>query len=499
MAQLTKLLVVMSSLLTLSACTQTTRGTPAVEGPPRLLVVSSLIGYVEPCGCTVDLHLGGIARIATAVRRERTLGPTAVVVVGPTLFEKKVDAHRVAQEQAKARLLARSLDKIGIDATVLSPNELLYGRSFFDEVMGEKSNLDVTANTNGGDPRIIKIGKLKVGLIGAVEAGQDLPSGRSTTPVEPVIKAARELKSLGAHVIIGLGAMPRAQLRSVSKSVSDVDIWVLGDHPKEETTAAQFTDGYLVEAGDRGRNIGRLVFFNADQSGPLTDPVGDTARKRRRLEGQLRIARIMRSAGGAVVTAKIAKLEADLKRLDTPPTDGKRFEYTLVPIRQALVRTAPINDWVDQYNDSLKALNLAQAGEVKPVPKGTSGYVGREACQDCHDDAVTFWRTTRHANAWKTLENDQKTFDAECVSCHVTGWQAPGGTVLGKVKGLTDVQCEVCHGPGSRHVESGGDTDLIQLKVTESTCTRCHNEHHSPKFNFDKYVRKIVGKGHQMR
>ena len=483
----------------LSACSQTRPSDGAEDGPPRLLIVSSLIGYVEPCGCTVDLHLGGIDRIATAVRRERTLGPTAVVVLGPTLFEKKAAQHRVAQEHAKARLLARSLKKIGIDAVALSANELFYGRSLFKDILGDAASLDVTANAPGGSPRIIRIGRLKVGLVGASIGRTDVPTGMTTPPHEPVQTAAQKLREAGAHVVVGLGSLPRAELRQLSKKVPEVDIWVLGDHPQEETAAAAFSDSYLVEAGDRGRNLGRIVFFDAEQPGPLKDPAGDSLRKKKRIEGQLRIAQIMRSAGGEIVKARIAKLEGELKSLERPQKEGKRFEYTLIPIRQTLVRTAPINGWVDEYNASLKALNLAQAGDVPPVPEGQSGYVGRTECEDCHPEAVTFWRATRHANAWKTLENDNKTFDAECVGCHVTGWQSPGGTVLGKVNGLSDVQCEVCHGPGSRHVESGGDTEFIELKVTEATCTRCHNEHHSPKFDFSKYVRKIVGKGHEMR
>ena len=102
--------------------------------PPRILVISSLIGYIEPCGCTIDLLLGGIARIATLVERERALGPTSVVLVGPHLFEKKVEPHRVAQEKAKAKLIARSLKHIGIHTVTLTPNELIHGPKFYEQI-----------------------------------------------------------------------------------------------------------------------------------------------------------------------------------------------------------------------------------------------------------------------------------------------------------------------------------------------------------------------------
>ena len=73
----------------------------------------------------------------------------------------------------------------------------------------------------------------------------------------------------------------------------------------------------------------------------------------------------MISAGGEAVKTRIAALEAKIAALESPERTGKRFEYTLVPIRQALVRSAPVKTWLDEYKGSLKALNL-QAGESSP-------------------------------------------------------------------------------------------------------------------------------------
>ncbi len=478
------------------ACSNQRRDLEQTEGDPRILLVSSLIGYVEPCGCTVDLHLGGIDRLATAVRRERKQGPTAVVVLGPTLFEKTVKPHRVPQEKVKARLLARSLQKIGIDAVAFTPNELFYGDDFFQELMPDASALEVTANGPTGGPRIVELGALKVGLFAVSPPGQKTPAGQTGEVNEAVTASVATLKSRGAHVVVGIGLMPRPELRKVTRNTKGVDIWVLGDKPLEETSAADLVGSYLVEAGDRGRNIGRLVFRDAAQPGPLRDPKGDIDRKRRRLEGQLRIAKIMALSGGPAVQKKTERLNAELAALNQSQSTGKRFEYSLVPIKQELTRSAPIAQWVDTYNASLKELNLANAGSVPPVPDGQAGYVGMDTCDGCHADAVTFWRRSKHAMAWKTLELDQKTYDAECVSCHVTGWQMPGGSILGKTQGLENVQCEVCHGPGSLHVDAGGDSELIKLNAPEKLCVNCHNDHHSPKFNYQTYMKKVIGPGH---
>jgi hypothetical protein len=93
------------------------------------------------------------------------------------------------------------------------------------------------------------------------------------------------------------------------------------------------------------------------------------------------------------------------------------------------------------------------------------------------------------------LEADEKTFDVECVECHVTGWQAPGGAVLGQLDTLKDVQCEVCHGPGAVHAELGDGSRIVR-DPPEAVCVECHNEHHSPTFDFVRYRPKILGPGH---
>ena len=60
------------------------------------------------------------------------------------------------------------------------------------------------------------------------------------------------------------------------------------------------------------------------------------------------------------------------------------------------------------------------------------------------------------------------------------------------------MQCEVCHGPGSKHVaEEGLEEPLaIRKETPASTCTVCHNEQHSDTFQYEAYLRDILGPGH---
>lgn len=469
------------------------------DGPPRLLVVSSQIGYVEPCGCTVDLLLGGIDRMATLIDAERRAGPAAVLVVGPHLFDKAPKPHQVGQEEAKAQLIARAMRRIGVDAVAPTAKELLRGRPFFDG-LGGPIGPDVTANIAGGHGRLLTLGTLKVGVFGVATEGDQLPGGTATDPSARAKVEAQRLRDEGATVVVALSNLSRRATRKLSRKARNVDLWILGDRPKEEAEASPVKGGYLIEAGDRGRNVGRIILHDAEGPGPLKDPAGDGARARKALQLQLQMRSDMyRRTPSPALKTQIDALQNQLAALAENTGSGKRFSYQLLPITKEVKAEPTLSGWVKTYNTNLKAINLAAAGEVAPVPEGKSGYAGDGECAECHEEAVRFWQKTAHAGAWQTLVKADKTFDSECVSCHVTGWRAPGGSVLGKTEGLQNVQCEVCHGPSLVHVDLGGDENWVKTRVPEAVCGRCHNDQHSPKFDYQKYLKEITGPGHKIR
>jgi hypothetical protein len=82
------------------------------------------------------------------------------------------------------------------------------------------------------------------------------------------------------------------------------------------------------------------------------------------------------------------------------------------------------------------------------------------------------------------------------VSCHVTGYERPGGSNVTHVNKLQNVQCEACHGPGSLHVASGGGTDIARTPA-ESVCRGCHHTPHvADDWDLSLSWSKIIGPGH---
>ena len=108
---------------------------------------------------------------------------------------------------------------------------------------------------------------------------------------------------------------------------------------------------------------------------------------------------MLQRTGAASLESKIARLQTELNEPPPQTPSGKRFEYQLTTMEPDLPRAAPYAVWIDEYKESLKALNLAHAGDVLPVPEGQSGYIGGAQCVDCHPEASEFWSKTRHAKA----------------------------------------------------------------------------------------------------
>jgi hypothetical protein len=76
-----------------------------------------------------------------------------------------------------------------------------------------------------------------------------------------------------------------------------------------------------------------------------------------------------------------------------------------------------------------------------------------------------------------------------CYSCHMTGFGQPGGFVsLEATPQMANAGCEVCHGPGAAHAESGGEKKLIKRKLTTKDCEVCHNAERVQNFNFKPLI-----------
>jgi hypothetical protein len=493
---------------TLLKITNTSTLNKGKQSPIQILILSDLIGYIEPCGCTIDLTLGGIQRTIALIKEAQAQGPTAVLVAGSHLFEyPEIAPDKKAQQVAKAKLIRQILYETPVHAFTPGINDLAAGYKFYQKMQKDFPLPDVTTNQVGGSAKIIQLGQVKLGVFAIAPVKSQLGIISENDQATPILQATQRsidsLKSQGADVIIAMATMERQALKVLAKQVKDIDFWVLGTKALEEKSLHKIDSSRarLIEAGDRGRHLARLTLYNAKIKGTFQDPLGQHQKEMRRLKRTILMKeKFSRGLGGMRTREQIAQLKTQLAQKEQQvvrvPYDQKVLHYKLQAIEDTLVKDPHVDTSITQYQEKLKTINLSVAGKVVPLPKNGNGYAGIKECEMCHPMAVKFWKETKHAVAWKTLEDANKTFDVECVSCHVAGWQKPGGSALGHTDLLKNVQCEACHGPSAKHAMVGGGEAWTKRSVPEKVCKTCHNKHHSPAFDYDTYLPKVIGPGH---
>jgi hypothetical protein len=175
-----------------------------------------------------------------------------------------------------------------------------------------------------------------------------------------------------------------------------------------------------------------------------------------------------------------------------------KLDYTNVPIDEKLPSDQALVQLYKDYQLLVKEENLLEKFVKVPLPNGLE-YLGSSSCgfgSNCHQYEYEKWPTKGHSTAYQTLVNVGSQYDPECVRCHVVGLEYETGFVSEKksLKDLRNVGCEVCHGPGSKHMMAvlmaEKDTETSEPK---SACIDCHTpEHSNYEGHEDEYLEKIV-------
>lgn len=119
---------------------------------------------------------------------------------------------------------------------------------------------------------------------------------------------------------------------------------------------------------------------------------------------------------------------------------------------------------------------LGLRGEDLPGEQAAARYEGAQNCAACHAQAWEAWRGSAHAEAWTALEREKATADPPRVRRATTGWLEKGGWVNHReTPELSGVGCEACHGRGSSHVFTRGESFKDMETDPAATCVRCHD------------------------
>jgi hypothetical protein len=185
-----------------------------------------------------------------------------------------------------------------------------------------------------------------------------------------------------------------------------------------------------------------------------------------------------------------------------------------VPNGSNAVLSAPvtINDASEivTFNPDLEGtyrISVTEGTYGDTVVINAAKYLGVENCKLCHNGAATQhyapWSETGHATFLdRGLDGELGAYYGEsCIECHTTGWDTLADNdgfddfdfVFPSVKkpGVADslagvypeamkranIQCESCHGPGSRHMGNAADGRMVS-SIGPDACAACHDDDH---------------------
>ena len=449
-----------------------------LDSPAALLLLSGQQeGYLEPCGCSAE-QIGGLLRRFDFVERVRKQNwPVSLVELGGLISKDPAHARGgLEQNKIKFDYALKALKLLGYDALALSADDLKIGvgetMGLFDNNLGERTKV-VVANVQPEKiyekvfrPSIIvKAGPVKLGITAVIDP--DAFAKLSDPDKDVTLTAIKSPEEVLPKVLVDL------------ESSSDYQVLLVQGPPALAKRLGEAFTGFDV------------VVATSEMADPLSH------------EPEM-------LGGGKTMLISIGKKGKYLGVLGVHPSEAKPLRFHLVTLNRRFDgAAAPMKALIEnEYRQTLKSLAVVENFVRLDVFNGAPGaaFVGAENCKDCHPNTFDKWFKTKHRKAFDALLGDPKpntAFDAECVTCHTTGfeytsgWKSPKATPY-----LAGNQCENCHGPASRHIADPDNAEFRKLMHLDAQqaernhfCYKCHDEDNSREFEFGKFYGDIVHKG----
>ena len=441
--------------------------------PPAgvILISGEQDGYLQPCGCT-DGQLGGLGRRYDFVEKLRARGwPVAPIDLGNLIHDPAGSRGGPAQSNIKFNIALQALAAMKYEAVALGPEDLKLGvAEILGALLNVKSPAILATNVRPDDA-----------FAGAIRPTATFRAGPVTVGVAAVLDPAafEALADPDKAALLKIEAPDVAIPRALAGFAKGVQVRVL----------------MVQGSGEEGKRLAEK--FPAFDLVVTTSKFDDPDERPESLNG------------GKTLMINVGKKGKYAGVVGLFPGSTPSVRYKRQPLSSPEFREAdPIRRLIDfDYQAVLK-----QAGVVENITRHTNvdgapgaTYVGAESCQGCHPKTFEKWASTKHARAYEVLANPKRNreYDAECISCHTTGFTYTSGWVSAeRTPYLKGNQCENCHGPSSLH---NAEPDNLAYRkpmalTAESAnktglCTNCHNEDNDPKFIFDARYAQIFHKG----
>ena len=349
-----------------------------------------------------------------------------------------------------------ALDRMGYVAHNIGEKDLDMGIDLLG-YLSQISNIDfissnIVDHTTQGlkiKPYVIKEIKseesiLKVGILGIVSPELIENTSQNIEVNDPVLSLKPLVSNLHdkADILILLSHAEMEESLKIAEVCPELDLIISGhlvDRP--DLYIKKVNNTYVIPVGEKGKYVGKITLLLPQKK-----------------------------------TGEDEHFNGLSPAIETIPLDGSYEDSTEIAMLLSI------------YQQRLKDEELL-AQVFKTDPPSNLTFIGNGDCALCHNRIFKHWEETGHASAYETLVKAEHEYDPECIACHVIGLNYfTGFETMESTPELKGVGCESCHGPGSSHKETQSKD---YGKVDVENCEICHNDEHSPNFEFEEYWQKI--------
>ncbi len=433
----------LTGLALCASCVLEVSPEPAGESPETtdaliIFFTGNGLGELKPCGCSGG-QLGGLDRRAAVfnrVPREKRL----IIDTGSLV---KDDSE---QDLIKFNIILQALKLLDYDLVSLSEKD-------------------------------IEIGK-NVGLLDDAGPGSNIISPQGSSDMNIPAKFTKRLSFKDKRVVVTIAAFdaksaPIEQIGQLFGSGSDVSSSRVESESNLNILILNQCDDAIIDSIAKRIPVVDCIVCPSESDEPM---ILSEANKRP----------LVFSVG------RFGRYISGLQIKEAPRGKAKLIlSLFTVPLEEDLEQEASLVQLYKDYQQLVRERNLLEKHPRFTLPDGLE-YIGSESCKVCHEYEFEKWSSNIHAHAYATLERVGSQFDPECVICHVVGMDYESGFVSEQKTGhLKNVGCENCHGPGSEHIMTAGQTELTEPK---SACIDCHTLEHSGDYagNEGSFQEKIV-------
>jgi predicted metalloprotease with PDZ domain len=438
----------------------------ALRDTLTLLLTGRTQSFLEACGCKAN-QSGGVTRRATLIEQVRQRRKHVAVLDAGGIFPREKDVPFMDQLSAsEIDTYLGALHRMGCNFSVITTNEVFYGGGFLQSKLQTSPIPLISANVRYHGALIapptysLNMGEYRLGFIGVMQPLVSIETARfedsMATGVEisdPIEAIRAQLPALRAQSdFVGvIGELHTDLVYKIVETFPDLDLIITTGHPYRVMKVLQ--SGELVDTQDtmHGFMGNTLVIYATGEVYGLNQ-----------VDIGINIEGCFALLGGSF-----------LEVYDSTKENHEMKQFLEDFYSQVSTQAALLSGQVQ----ALFAWDSTLEGKV---------YVGTEPCVACHASQYAQWRDTKHSTAYATLLGVHRHHYPKCAVCHVAGLGQPSGfDILNPNRDLANVQCEICHGPGSLHVQRPLKETIRRLP-TEQVCLECHNTDHDDDFVYTR-------------